>query len=133
MALARGSVMVRGTHPKLSVEMHELYSPVSGRLDARRVADFLGVSLAQLATAVGKNYQGLYKTPDSPAVQEALYPIREVLRILTAAIDDGSMVRMWLNTPHPNLGGRTALRVILDGDADVVANMLADALAGMPS
>lgn len=117
----------------LSVTLPELYRAESGRLDAQRIAGYLGVSLSRFAAALGRNYQGLYKTPDSSAVQEALFPIKRILDILSAVIEEPALVRMWLNTPHPDLGGRTALRVILDGDADVVADMLEDAMAGMPS
>lgn len=117
----------------LRVDLPELHNPESGRLDAQRIADYLSVPLAQLARATGKKYQSLYKTPDAPGVQRALFPIKHSLDILTAVIQDRATVLAWLNSSHPDLGGRTALQVILEGHADAVEGMLEDAMAGMPT
>jgi hypothetical protein len=117
----------------LRVDLPELHNPDSGRLDAQRIADYLRVPLAQLARAIKKNYQSLYKTPDAPGVQQALFPIKRSLDILTAVIDDQAIILAWLNSPHPDLGGRTPLQVILEGHADAVEAMLEDAMAGMPT
>ena len=117
----------------LTVQLPELHHPVSGRLDAQRVADFLHVPLSQLARATGRKYQSLHKTPDAPAVQEALFPIKHSLEILATVVGDPAMIRAWLNSPHPDLGRRTPLQVMLDGHAEVVEGMLEDAMAGAPS
>jgi hypothetical protein len=38
-----------------------------------------------------------------------------------------------MNSPHPDLGGETPLTLILQGKAQVVADLLEAALAGQPS
>ncbi len=115
------------------VALPELHNPDSGRLDARLMADYLSIPLARLADAIGKKYASLHKTPDAPAVQDALFPIKRSLEILTRVIEDHSTILAWLNSPHPDLGQRTPLQVMLEGHADAVAGMLEDAMAGMPA
>jgi hypothetical protein len=117
----------------LTVSLPELYSPDSGRLDAQRIADYLNIPLAQLAGALGKRYQTLYKTPAGASVQEKLFPIKRSLDILSDVIGDRATVLAWLNSPHQDLGMRTPLQVILEGRADAVEGMLTNAVAGLPS
>ena len=116
------------------VPLVELHNPDTGRLDAQRMAEYLGVPLTQLAEAIGRPYTGLHKTPDAPSAQEALRPIKRTLNILfEVSGGNDAAIRAWLNTPHPDLGEVTPLRAIMDGHADAVAGMLAGAMAGMPS
>src|SRR6266516_2637279 len=42
-------------------------------------------------------------------------------------------VLAWMNSPHQDLGGETPLTLILQGKAQVVADLLEAALAGQPS
>jgi hypothetical protein len=131
---AKGPILIRGTQMSgsaMSVELAELHCPESGRLDARRIAEYLNVPLTQVARALGVKYQTLYKTPDGPAVQPSLFAIKRVLDILVRVIGERATILAWLNTPHPDLGGRTALAMILEGYADAVAELLEDAMAGM--
>jgi hypothetical protein len=113
--------------------LSELNDPATGRMDAQRIADYLGVPLTQLAGALGKRYQSLHKTPAAPSVQDGLRPIKASLDILAYVLRDRSMIRTWLNSPHPDLGMRIPLRVMLEGHADAVETMLANALEGIPS
>ena len=116
------------------VPLLALHNPDSGRLDAHRMAAFLGVPLTQFAEAIGCPYQRLYKTPDSASVQAALWPIKRALAILTELSGENhTAIRAWLNSPHPDLGGLTPLRTILDGHATAVEGMLAGAMVGIPS
>jgi Antitoxin Xre/MbcA/ParS C-terminal toxin-binding domain len=121
------------TAPPL-VPLLTLHNPDSGRLDAQRMAEYLGVPLTQLAAGIGRPYQALHKTPDAPAAQEALWPIKRALNILAELTgEDDAAIRAWLNTPHPDLGGITPLQAILSGHAAEVEGMLAGAMAGIPS
>jgi hypothetical protein len=117
----------------LKVTLPELHNTETGRLDARRIAAYLNVPLSQVAAALGKKYQTVYKTPDAVGLQAELLPIKASLEILTYLIGDRSTVLAWLNSPHPDLGMRTAISLILDGHADAVRGMLSNALAGIPS
>lgn len=116
-----------------SVTLPELNDPATGRLDARRIAEYLGVPLSHLAAALGQRYQSLHKTPAAPSVQAGLRPIKASLDILAQVIDDPATIRAWLNSPHPDLGMRVPLQVMLEGHAGAVETILANAIEGIPS
>lgn len=127
----------RGKHgPGVALARHlipELHDPSSGRLDARRIADCLAVSLSTLAAAIGKKVVTVHKSPAAGALQEHLAPIERSLAILTNLLGAKSHVLAWLNSPHPDLGNRSPLSLILDGKATDVLEMLEGALEGQPS
>ena len=116
-----------------SVVLQELHDPATGRLDAAKIAEYLAVPLAQLARALGANYATVHKTPAALPLQERLLPIKRTLVILSDLFRDQRTVRAWLNSPHPDLGKRTPLAVILEGHGDAVATILENAIEGIPS
>ncbi len=115
------------------VTLQELHDPETGRLDAIRVAEYLKVTLKQLTGALNKNYSTVHKTPSAPVLQPALRSIKRSLEILEQVFVDRSAALAWLNSPHPDLGRRTPLEVILQGYPDAVEDMLEAALMGTPS
>ena len=119
--------------PVLEVSSRELHDPESGRIDAKRVAEFLGVPLAQLAPTLGVNYPALHKTPDTAAVQPGLRPIKQSIDLVSRITLSQSDARAWLNSPHPDLGGKTPIEVILAGQAGAIVTMLGNAMAGIPA
>jgi len=124
-----------GARARRTVEIpqRELHDPKSGRIDAREVANFLGVPLARLAGALGVKYPALHKTPSAPGLQEKLRPIKESIDLVSSITISKSDARAWLNNPHPDLGGSTPMEVILEGQAGAVVTLLDNALSGIPS
>jgi DNA-binding response OmpR family regulator len=118
---------------RIEVALPLLHDRDSGRVDARRVAEYLGVPLAKLASALGARYRTLFKTPSAESVQESLRPIKRVLTILSEMIGDQRTVRAWLNSPHADLGMRTPIQVMLEGHVDAVLRILENALEGIPA
>jgi DNA-binding response OmpR family regulator len=114
-------------------ESSALRDPETGRLDAKRIAEYLDVPLKQYAEAIDENYKALHKTPSRASLQEKLLPVERAVSLLDERLRDRGRVRAWFNTPHPDLGGRTALRVILEGHATIVSDMLEAAAAGLAS
>jgi len=57
------------TASTLSVTLEELHSPRNGRIDASRMAEFLAVSVSQLASALHAGYPAVHKTPDAPSLR----------------------------------------------------------------
>lgn len=53
--------------------------------------------------------------------------------MLSEILQSKEHVRIWLHSPHPDLGNQIPMSMILDGHADAIADMLAAALAGQPS
>jgi len=117
----------------LPVPLAELHSPVSGRIDASRVAAFLAVALPQIAAAVGASYAAVHKTPDAVSLQKGLGPIKRSLALVSRVTRNRREARAWLNSPHPDLGEKTPLEVMLSGRADAVVTLLENAIAGLPS
>jgi CheY-like chemotaxis protein len=95
----------------------------SGRLDARKIAAELGVSLASLARITPISRQALNETPDSARAQAALDPVARTLHVLGLVLPREA-VSAWLNAPHPRLEGETPIQAILQGRAERVARML---------
>ena len=122
-----------GTPKALRVTLPALHDQRTGRLHAKRIADYLGVSLKELAGALGVNYTTVHKTPHSAALQTGLQPIKRCLEILATMITDQATVRAWLNSPHPDLGMRTPMDVILNGRVGALCTILENAFAGTPT
>lgn len=122
----------RATAP-VRVTLQELHDAETGRIAADKVAEYLAVPLKQLAEAIGAKYTTVHKTPASESLQGDLLPIKRSLEILHELIRDPVAVKAWLNSPHPDLGMRSPLRVILDGNAEALRNILENALEGIPS
>ena len=67
----------------LAVPLIDLHNPVSGRSDASRVVEFLGVSLPRVAAAVDATYAAVHKTPDASSLQKGLGPIIRSLALIS--------------------------------------------------
>jgi len=115
------------------VPHQELHDPKTGRIDAKRVAEFLGISLAKLAEALEANYPTVHKTPAAPGLQKGLRPIKWSIELMSRVTRSPADARAWLNNSHPDLGGRTPMDVILSGRAGALVTLLENALAGIPS
>lgn len=115
----------------VTVDAPALRDPGTGRLDARRIARRLGVSVSRLAGVAGVTQQALSARPAAASAQAGLLPVARVL----AALDEllaPAHVRMWLQAPHARLGGRTPLDAILAGEGERVARLVEGALEGLP-
>jgi hypothetical protein len=111
----------------------DLHDPKSGRLDARRIAAYLRISLSSLAAASGRSVPAIHKAPAADSLQKALAPVAQTISMLSDILQSKERVRMWLHSPHPDLANEIPMRLILEGQATAVADMLAAALAGQPS
>lgn len=94
----------------------------SGRLDAKRIAQWLDLSLNAFAVGMPVSREALRSNPDSKRLQSALDPYARVQSAL-ATLLPGDGGRQWLNTPHPRFGS-TPLAAMVAGRADDVARLL---------
>ncbi|WP_287371555.1 MbcA/ParS/Xre antitoxin family protein [Oceanithermus sp.] len=83
-----------------------------GHYDTRRIADYLGVPLKQVAEATGVSRQLLYQHPDAPKAQPRAAAIERIIAGLQALYGTPEAVRAWMKTPALVFGGRTAWEVI---------------------
>ena len=111
----------------------DLHDPETGRLDAKRIAAYLHVSLSSLAAITGGSVAAIHKAPAANSLQQTLAPIAQTISVLTEVLSSKELVLAWLNSPHPDLGNQTPLQLILGGHAGTVADLVAAALAGQPS
>lgn len=116
----------------LQVTLPELHDEATGRIDAQKVANYMGVPLARLAEALQLNYKAIHRNPSAEAAQPPLKPVKRSLEILHEFFHKPETVRVWLNTPHPDLDGHTALELILANHPDAVLRILENAAAGVP-
>lgn len=116
----------------LAVRRPDLHDPESGLVDARLVANALGISLARMARGLGVEYKAIHKTPTAARLQKPLMAIKEVLHLISQVYPAPAHQRVWLNQPVADLEGESPLDVILSGEAAVVESLLEDALAGHP-
>ncbi len=117
----------------IAVTLEELHSPRNGRIDAGRVAAFMSVSVARIASALDASAAAVHKTPDALSLQPRLAPVKRALELVTQGTRDQAEALAWLNSSHPDLGEKTPLEVILSGRADAVVALLENARAGLPS
>jgi hypothetical protein len=111
----------------------DLHDPDTGRLDAKRIAAYLHVSLSSLAAITGGSIAAIHKAPAANSLQQTLAPVAQTISVLTEVLRSKEHVLAWLNSPHPDLGNRIPLQLVLEGHAGVVADLVASALAGQPS
>lgn len=126
-------LVVSKPYPPLNIQLQGLHDPASGRINAAYIAEYLGVPLSELAKALGSNYTAVHKTPAASSLQKQLTPIKQSLAILSELIGDPATVRAWLNSPHPDLGKRKPIDVILEGRAEALLTILENARDGVPS
>jgi len=119
--LAEACEVIAVTEPLLSE---------NGRLSAKAVASALGIPWTRLAQLIGRTKQAVGKTPDSPAIQEALRPYERILRL--RAVLPGKNFLSWMQRPNIHLDGRTPLQIIGSGRADAVAGLVESMLTGTP-
>lgn len=116
----------------LQVTLPELHDKATGRIDAQKVADYMGIALKPLTEALDLNYKTVYRNPSADSVQPGLQPIKRVLEILHDFFRKPETVRAWLNTPHPDLENQTALHAILGKHSAAVLTILENAVSGVP-
>jgi CheY-like chemotaxis protein len=111
----------------------EVRNPNSGRLDARQVSDLFAIPLNRLATALGADSAAVYKTPDAPSLQPRLLLYERIARSLLRLVGSQEGLRIWLNTPEPDLDNEVPRDLILNGEGEVVVELLQDMQEGQPA
>ena len=117
----------------LQVILPELHDEETGRIDAQKVAGFMGVPLKRLCEGIGLKYKTVHRNPSAESLQETLQPVKRSLEILHEFFARPETIRVWLNTPHPDFDGRTALETMLEGQAFAVRRLLENAWNGVPA
>lgn len=109
------------------------HDPATGRFDASRLAKALNLTTKEMAEILHRTPRGLLKNPDSQQLQSEMARIVQMIVQLRELLD-GSMeyVRIWLRSPHPDLGGRTPLSYLVEGKPEVVEALIYAYEVGQP-
>jgi hypothetical protein len=105
----------------------------NGRLDAREISALYGVSLASLSRALGRSEQSVHKTPTSPNIQPALRVYERIAAMLLRLTGSEIGLRTWMQASNPELEDETPLALLLNGEGEVVAELLEDVLLSEPA
>ncbi|MCH8488283.1 MAG: DUF2384 domain-containing protein [Candidatus Cyclonatronum sp.] len=108
----------------------ELHDRKTGRLDAKKIADVLGISLKALSAALDKNYRALHKTPHSEKIQKELAVYKRIIEVLYELFQKPEDIHIWLNSPSVDFGGKTPLNLITEGYAEAVLDLVKDVQEG---
>lgn len=111
----------------------ELLNPITGRIDAQRVARFLRTSLETVAAMLGRRPYEVLTEPDGETLQEALGVVAAVIGGLLELLGgDEEQMLLWLNSPHPQLDGDPPLAV-MQGELTAVAVLVEHVASGAPA
>jgi hypothetical protein len=116
-----------------------LRDPKTGRLDAKKISDLLGISMTSLATRVCRiTKQALNQSPASSGIQEKLQALEDVSQLLFWCAGDEGKLRAWLKRPNrdfPEMEGKipSPMDLILCGHADIVARKVHNLRTGHPA
>lgn len=111
----------------------ESHDPQTGRFDAIRLAETLGLSVPEMAELLGYTPRGLRANPSSKNLQDKLGELVGLTIRLMEELDGRiENVRIWLHAPHPALG-MAPYKSIKGGDFSVVETLVAAMEEGMPT
>ena len=120
-------------HPLLSGVTAFLRNPDSGRLDAKRVAEFYGEPLKKFAVALGVTPSAVSQTPDSRKYQDFLSAFERVARVVPL-LENRTSFSVWAHTPSKELKGGTPIEYLWGGPAKArqLADIVEEVLVGQP-
>jgi len=93
------------------VILPELHDAATGRIDAQKVADLMGVPLKRFAEGIGLSYKAAHRNPSAEAYQEALQPVKRSLEILHEFFGKPPTIRAWRVAPVRLCDGFAARRL----------------------
>jgi hypothetical protein len=102
----------------------------TGRLDANRVAEATGLTLSQVAKALGVTPSALSKRPTAGAAQAGLRELEFCWATLRDVLGEQELARAWLHAGHPDFSGKAPLDYLLEGGVKRLGDYLRAALAG---
>ncbi|MGY2897070.1 antitoxin Xre/MbcA/ParS toxin-binding domain-containing protein [Deinococcus sp. UYEF24] len=100
-------------------------------LNARHLADVMGLSVRELAKIVNRHPSSLYRRPSgNDALQKRLRPIAELVALVTV-LESAEYLRNWLRAPLPILIGRRPIEVMReDGGSEELIDTIHAVLSG---
>lgn len=113
--------------------VEKLHDPANGQLDARRVADFFGLNVAEVARLLGRGVSTVHKTPTALTLQENLRPFEAMASGLLRLTGSDARARMWMNASDPALENHAPIEWLRMGNINDLASYIQDLLEGRPA
>jgi|SRR3954471_1300127 len=113
--------------------VEKLHDPQDGSLDARRVADFFGITVTDLSHLLRRGVSTVHKTPAAASLQEDLRQFESLASGLLRITGSERRSRMWLHANNPALEGHPPIELIKMGKVDDLAMFVQDLLEGRPA
>jgi DNA-binding response OmpR family regulator len=113
--------------------VEKLHEPDGGLLNARNVADFFGVTLADLARLLGRGVSTVHKTPSSSSIQDGLRPFETIASAILRLTGSERRARMWLHAANPALQEHAPIELIRRGRVAELGSFVQDLLEGRPA
>lgn len=110
----------------------ELRNEESGRLDAKKISEVFGLTMAEVAECVGRPRTTIVKTPDAMSLQTKLQHFERIAAGLLTVTGSLKKLKMWLNSPAPSLDGHMPVEVLKHGKVELLVGWVDDARLGSP-
>lgn len=115
----------------------EVHDPDTGRIDAKRLANALGVKQAELARVLKVDRRVLGKNPTLSKLQKRAAILERTLAIQIDYLGSVEVARAWLQTANPALDGHTPWEACENVEEfpkglEAVYHMVARAPEGVP-
>lgn len=95
------------------------------RLDLKKLADYLGFSVQQMATIAGVDRNTVYRSRTSDKVLGSLKPLIYAVKLLLELTEDNIIeVRRWFKEPLTQWRGLSPLDCLLEGKIDAVVQLV---------
>lgn len=125
------AMFVTDTIPGMDAATHDLRDDASGKLNAKKVGELFGVTVADLAESAAISRQGLDQTPTSEKAQPVLRQFERIARLRTQPqFRDPGDLRKWFRKPLSLFSNHSAEELFKGGKLDVVATRVDQMLTG---
>ena len=103
-----------------------------GAINPRKIADVLGITLAELARLVGVSRNTLNATTPGPRATTALTPLLKILAMASEMSGSEQRAVAWFKfNPILSMGSKTPMEHVQHGNAETVLIHLEDVLNGV--
>ena len=103
-----------------------------GRIDAKKLAGAIDVTLADLARILNVKPKCLTESPTSRKIQEPAAKLVTMMNDVADFVQEKKFALYWLRTPQRELGERTALDWLLRGKLDDIYDHVARVVSRQP-
>jgi CheY-like chemotaxis protein len=119
--------------PPIPHLVEKLHEQDGGLLDARSIADFYGLTLADMARVLGRGVSTVHKTPSSSSLQDGLRPFETIASAILRLTGSERRARMWLQSANPALQAHAPIELIRRGRVAELGSFVQDLLEGRPA